>query len=237
MNLVVILILFLIFPVFFSGDIQWYVELFCYRIMIPITGLSLFKYIPQNKTKYKTLLLCVFLYIIMEAVTGILDPFIGYDAYIDFYIIFGSIFLALYLMSCVKRYCHKSDKITNNNVYLCFHKPMTRLMYIGSLLGCSVGGMSVYLNGYLYTYRINHKRFKCYKIKPAEIEKRFIILDTEILTNVILEKELSKLIDTKAGSRINCIWTLRKFLAILGKRYKPTIWTYLPSTYLMQVSK
>ena len=246
MNLVMILICLIFLPhlvpdvdinLFGVSLLDWYghVNLFCYRMMIPITGLSLLKYIPKSKIRYKSCLMCVFIYIIAEAVTGIIDPIVSYNVYSTLYLITGYSILAIFIMACVKQYSFKSDKIGKDNVYLCFHKPVTNRQFLASLIGLPFGGLCVYMDNHKYGFKLSKNTFQETRVKPEVMQRSFTIVDTGILRNDILRIELRKLIGTKAGKRITCIWTLRHVLAMLGQRFRPSWWSLFPPLYSIQV--
>jgi len=210
-------------------DWYWHVNILCYRL---ISVICMYLYLNTLKhVKNRSIFLCIAIYLTMEAITGIFDPIVGYDLYEILYLVTGFTIAALCIFTNAKKYTFKSHKIEKNNVYLCFHKPVTLKMYFGSLLGFPVGGLCIYTNGYKYGYQINKESFQKTEESQEVINRYFIVVDTGILYSDAIGYKLKQLIGTKAGKRFNCIYTLKPVLDMLGGKYAPSFWRMIPSTY------
>lgn len=246
MNFIVVFILVLMIPQFvpqsentvFSitfSDWYGYIHLLSLRLLVCMSLLKLIKTIPGKKVKQISLLTCLFVFVLMEAITGSIDPFIDYNLYNILYIVSGSGIAILYLVTFFKKYAFKSDFITDNNIFLCFYRPVTLKMFLSSLLGFPFGGMCIYTNQTKYGFIIKKNTFKAEKISAVAIQRKFIVIDTGILYSDAIGYKLNGLIGTKAGKRINCIWTLKPVLNMLGNKFAPRWWELIPPTYSMKV--
>lgn len=216
-------------------DWYGYFHLFSLRLLVALTLFKLIKHVPGKEVRLKSVLVCMFVFLLMETITGGIDPFISYNLYNILYLISASCLAVLCMVTTFKKYTFKSDHIEKNNVYICLYKPVTFKMFLGSLLGFPLGGMCLYTDGVKYGYIIKKNTFQAEAIPARVMQKRFVVVDTGILHNDIIKIKLRKLIGTSAGGRVNCIWTLKPVLDMFGKRFAPRWWEMIPPTYSMKL--
>lgn len=221
-------------PQFFEAE--WYMAMYCQGMQVAILSALVYQLVPGKETMLKSLCLVYVIYSALEPQWYFLYAFLDYNVYSWSYVLFTVLVSFPILKTLLKKYKLKSDKIVENNVYLCFWTPNHGLPLLSSILGYPFGGMAIYCDGHLYGYRWNNDKYKKEKISSKAIEKSFVVYNTRIRSNVIFTRSLNRLVGIDAGKlRTSCISTAIPFLKLLGPRFTPSLNELIPSVYYKKV--
>jgi hypothetical protein len=227
-------------PSLFKGDTAWYMTVNMLNLQ-GIIFLFLILRPPDKKNIIARSLFLVFLiYKIVDYSLNIPHTFYDYEIYLKSYQVTAGICLIIFLYNLFKPYTYKSDTITEfHNIHLCFWRPGNVATLLPSLLGFAIGGVSIYTRGRLHGFRWTKSKYQDDEVSPKIIEKKFIVLDTGIKSNVITENIFLNLRNVRAGRlRIRCISTIKPLLEHLGSKYNPSGWLELiPAIYSARILK
>jgi hypothetical protein len=226
--------------VLFSGDDALYFAMYARDLQCALWISYGFCLIPPKRIIERTICLVFFIYVAVEAQQYFVYLAFDYGIYSTTYFIFTVIILTLFLYNLFKPYNHKSDPITEfHNIHLCFWRPGNVATLLPSLLGFAIGGVSIYTRGRLHGFRWSKSKYQDDEVSPKIIEKKFVVLDTGIKSNVITENIFLNLRNVRAGRlRIRCISTIKPLLEHLGSKYNPSGWLELiPAIYSARILK
>lgn len=226
-------------PSLVNGDMEWILSITMLNLQCIILLSLVLK--PPKKTNIiaRSLILVFLIYRIIDFSLNSVYHYFDYNIYLQSYQLTAGVCFIIFIYNLLKPYNHKNDPIKElNNVYLCFWRPKNIISLSGSLLGKSLGGVSIYSGGFLYGYRWNSTQYQKEPISKELIARNFVVFDTGILINEVIHKSLTNLVNfAHAGRlRIRCISTIKPVLEILGPRYKPnSIFEYIPSIYSARI--
>lgn len=149
--------------------------------------------------------------------------------------------MALFFFTSLKNYKFESDKIIDDNVYLCFWKPENAKTIFPSLVGSAIGSISIYAGGHIYGFEWKSDRFKKRQRLPKTIEKKFVVINTGKKFTQSIEKELKKLNLCHASIgkikllRFKCVYAIRNVLNIIGKEFSPSFFEFIPALYVKKI--
>ena len=153
---------------------------------------------------------------------------------------FGAM-LTLFLFNAIKNYDYKSDKINDDNVYICFWKPENAKTIFPSLFGAAIGSVAIYAGGHRYSFKWDSDLFKKRQASPRAMEETYIIVDTGVRFSQQIERELKKLNDCHSCIwrikflRFKCIYAIRNVLKAIGKEYSPSFLEFIPALYAKKI--
>lgn len=234
---------------FFSGDTAWYVSEYCNYLSIFVSLIYIFKIYNKNDISGKSILA---MFIILFFIDMLLYWPILYNCLYIFdstdvlslsimYIISQLLITIplLYYVS-IKNYSYKSDKLGNDNIYLCLKKANTAKYIFTSIIGAPFGSISVYAKKNLYGFKWSKDNYLKRSASYRAIEETYIVFDTGIKCEDKHIEELEKIIGRPARIeyiqlRMKCIYSIKDFLSILGKEYKPKFLEFIPSLYVRKI--
>lgn len=229
-----------IIPNYINGAVSWIWGEWCNMAIICIWILTAFLCISNKKINERCLIASVFYFQLTEL---LFYPYCFFNPEVETFI--WPVFMVFMVMSFHKvssrNYEYASDKILDDNVYLCFWKPKRSKSVFTSLIGAPFGSMNIYVKdsfwGFSWKTGRYHKRF----IKNYNVEKQFLIIDTGIPSSKRIIDSLEKLIDEPARIprlmwiRCRCILILKPLLKELGREFEPNLFEFIPAIYALKL--
>jgi len=218
---------------FLDNPINWYVMQFNYLVAIVIYSIYLFGKIKKQNVNDRSLLALFIYYLLFNVVTY--WPSINGRTMLWAYAFIITIFIFRTYKINKRNYNEYSDNMKEDHVYLCLERSQKNRGVFTSLWGAPFSSISVYSGEHLYGYKWSKRTYMKRKIHKLHIIKKYVVVDTNIKSSHALTQSLDQLQGEPASRyllpRCKCVWTIRKFLKLLGKQYKPTFLEYLPSLY------
>lgn len=138
-----------------------------------------------------------------------------------------------------------SDPVSKGNIHICIGKPTKIRGSLASVVGLPAGSIAIYADGKIWSYKWGSKVFLSRTVSSEVVNKHHTIIDTGVKItsdNGHIMGTLKSLIGNPARRRetcflrMNCVYTLKPVLSLLGKKYEPSGLSYLPSVYARMIA-
>lgn len=134
---------------------------------------------------------------------------------------------------------HRSypDHIDSISIYMTcilIKKPTDSFDVFKSLVGFPAASVCILAGGFVWSFRKHTGKFEKTLISHFYLEKHLVV-NTLIKTTPEIIAELEKVLGEKRFPYCKCIWSIRKVLSLLGGKYKPKLWDYLPSIFALKI--
>jgi len=137
-------------------------------------------------------------------------------------------------MTVKRAYPNHIDSINGDMVCILVKKPSSQLDVIKSLVGFPAASVCIMSGGYVWSFRKHTGKFEKTLASHIYIENHLVVNTWTKTTPEIIE-ELEKVLGEKRFPYCKCVWSIRKVLSLLGGKYKPKFWDYLPSIYALKI--
>lgn len=141
----------------------------------------------------------------------------------------------IWLGTTIKRaYPEHIDTINSDMVCILIKKPTGSFDVIKSLVGFPAASVCIVAGGYMWSFRKHTGKFEKTLLSHVYLDNHLVV-NTWIKTTPEIIEELEKVIGEKRLPYCKCVWSIRKVLRLLGGKYNPRLWDYLPSIYALKI--
>ena len=154
-------------------------------------------------------------------------------------------FLIMFLWFSVlatRRNGYKSDPVRKGHIHICILKPKSTRASILSVFGKPAGSVAIYAYGKLWSFVRGQNTFKARPVAHGKpLQDYYTVIDTGVLEQRRVEVELYRILGTPARQartlwlRVNCVIVLKPVLQILGEKWAPRGFEFLPNFYARKV--
>lgn len=223
-------------PGYVPGEAAWYVSQWADGLVITLWVYRAFRLTPEHEFDRKFFMSAVVAVCLVNNIIyplWVLNPHYEYVAYP----LYLSAVTALLFRVRWRNYQYEGSSINSETVALCFWRPKKAGSFFHSFFGAPVASVGVYAGGLFWSYRWKQPGFTCRRVPAEQIQKKYIVVNTEAIADDMVIAKLYNLIGTPArqfktfGLRANCVLTITPVLQELGAPYKPKPLEFLPSLY------